>query len=134
MASYPVAVLKFTWSDSLWTNNIPITLTNTDAVINRLFLPFSWPGIAGYWQQCSFGTIDLTGSQIFPWRKLNNMPTPTMGGQYGRGRVIAQAVQQAQAEGWPLDQFFAIVVWVAPSATNPQDSGSGPSRFQGKWP
>lgn len=133
MASYPMAILKFTWSDSPWTNDIPNNLTYTDAVINRLFLPFSWPGIAGYWQQCSFATINLEGNQIFPWRKLDNMTAPTMPGQYSRGQVIAQAVKQAQDEQWPLDQFVGIVVWVAPSANNPQDAGSGASRLQGKW-
>lgn len=54
-------------------------------------------------------------------------------GQYTRGQLIAQAVKQAKDEEWPLDQFKGIVLWVAPSAVNPQDAGSGAQSINGKW-
>jgi hypothetical protein len=134
MASYPIAILKFSWADTPYTNDTPNNLTYSDAVINRLFFPLSsWWGIAQYWQYCTFGTINLQGSQVFPWRKLAGMNAPTAPGQYLRGQLINQAVKQAKDEGWPLDQFKGIVLWVAPSAINPQDAGSGGQTINGKW-
>ena len=98
-----------------------------------MFLPLSpWWGIATYWEHCSYGTIDLKGSEIFPWRKLNGFPTPTSAGMYGRGAIAAQAIAQGRAEGWPLDDFQGVVVWVAPSMTFPQDAGSSPDPIDGK--
>jgi hypothetical protein len=134
MGSFAMAVLKFSWDDTPFTNDAPNGLSYSDVVLSRLFFPFStaWWGIASYWQYCSFGTINLEGSQIFPWRKLTNMKAPTGPGQYTRFQLIDQAVKQAKAEAWPLDQFQGIVLWVAPSASNPQDAGSGPQSVDGK--
>ncbi|MBI3802578.1 MAG: hypothetical protein HY282_02310 [Nitrospirae bacterium] len=134
MGSYPMAVLKFSWADTPYTNATPNNLTDSDAVINRLFFPLSlsWWGIAEYWQYCTFGTINLQGTQVFPWRKLSGMNAPTGPGQYTRFQLINQAVKQATAEGWPLDQFKGIVLWVAPTASNPQDAGSGAQSINGK--
>ena len=63
MAAYPIAVLKFSWADTPYTNDTPNNLTYSDAVINRLFFPLSsWWGIAQYCQYCTFGTINLQSS------------------------------------------------------------------------
>lgn len=135
MAQYPVAVLKFMWADTPYINGIPANLTYSDAVINRLFFPLSqaWWGVANYWTYCSFGTINLEGTQVFPWRKLDGINAPTASNQYSREQLINQAISQAKNEGWPLDDFTSIVLWVAPSASNPQDAGSGPYTIDGKW-
>ncbi|MGH3473810.1 MAG: hypothetical protein ACRDOT_02745 [Aeromicrobium sp.] len=133
MAFYRVAVLKCTWSDTVYNGSTPQGLTFDDWVLNRLFLPLSpWWGVATYWEHCSYGTINLQGSEIFPWRKLDGFPAPTAAGMYGRFALAQQAVKQAKAEGWPLDQFDAVVVWVAPSITFPQDAGSTPALLDGK--
>jgi hypothetical protein len=133
MAAYRMAVLKCTWSDTPFNGSVPQGLLYDDWVLNRMFLPLSpWWGIATYWEHCSYGTIDLTGSEIFPWRALKGFPTPTTTGTYLRGAVAQQAVSQAKAEGWPLDAFDGIVVWVAPSAAMPQDAGSSPTSIGGK--
>ncbi|MBI5668702.1 MAG: hypothetical protein HZC41_11905 [Chloroflexi bacterium] len=135
MSAYKVAVLKFTWSDTQWIDDHPGTQLYSDEVINRLFLPLQqWWGIARYWQDCSFGTINLEGSQIFPWRKLNNLPTPTQANQYGRDQVLKQAVKQALDEGWPLNEFTGIVVWVN-HVSPPQDAGGTGFQKDGRtWP
>ena len=133
MVMYRMAVLKCTWSDTVMNGSTPGGLTYDDWVLNRMFLPLSpWWGIATYWEHCSYGTIDLKGSEIFPWRKLNGFPAPTSAGMYGRGAIAAQAIAQGRAEGWPLDDFQGVVVWVAPSMTFPQDAGSSPDTIDGK--
>lgn len=39
MASYPLAVLKFSWADTPYTNDRPNGLTYSDVVVNRAVLP-----------------------------------------------------------------------------------------------
>jgi hypothetical protein len=132
MAGYKVAVLKCTWSDTPFTGTTPQGLAYDDWVLNRMFLPLQpWWGVASFWQHCSYGMINLEGSQIFPWRRLTGFPTP-VGMAYLRGAVAQQAVTQAKKEGWPLDDFQHLVIWVAPSVTNPQDAGSSPETIDGK--
>ncbi|WP_433300993.1 hypothetical protein ACQP2F_04820 [Actinoplanes sp. CA-030573] len=131
-----MAVLKFAWSDTPFQGDTPIGLSYDDNVLNRLFFPLGtpWWGIGQYWEYCSYGAIDVRGTQVFPWRKLAGFNAPPAGVNYLRGAIAAQAVKQALDEGWPLDDFRGIVVWVAPSASNPQDAGSSPSKLNGKWP
>jgi hypothetical protein len=132
-----MAVLKFSWSDTVYTGDTPNGLIYSDAVINRLFFPLStsWWGVAQYWRHTSYGIINLEGTQVFPWRKLTGFPAPTMPGVlYTRFQLINQAVTQAKAEGWPLDDFKGIVLWVAPLTAISQDAGSDANRIDGKWP
>ena len=44
MASYPIAVLKFSWADTPYTNDTPNNLTYSDVILNRLFFPSHSPG------------------------------------------------------------------------------------------
>jgi hypothetical protein len=131
MIEYPLAVLKFTWSDTPWQGGRPLGLAYDDALVNRLFLPLarSW-GVAGYWSQATFDLLNLEGSEVFPWRKLDNLPAPTPAGRYLREQVAGQAIRQAQAEEWPLDRFKGIVVMVAP---RDPDSDAGATVVD-RWP
>jgi hypothetical protein len=121
---YPLAILKFTWSDTPWANGAPVGIAYDDAVLNRLYLPLEqeW-GVAGYWRRGTFDLINLEGSEVFPWRALTNLPRPTPAMPRTREAVISQALQQAQAEGWPLGNFKGIVVVVAPGSPS-QDAGA----------
>jgi hypothetical protein len=99
VVDYPLAILKFTWTDAPWQGNAPVGMQYTDAMINRMFLPLEldW-GVAGYWRRATYGLINLEDSEVFPWRKLQNMNSPSMAFALGgRGPVVAQAVNQALA-------------------------------------
>jgi len=131
MIEYPLAILKFTWSDTPWQGGRPLGLVYDDTLVNRLYLPLaqSW-GVAGYWSQATFGLLNLEGGEVFPWRKLDNLPAPTPARRYLRDEVAGQAIRQALAEGWPLDGFKGIVVIVAPRDL---DSDAG-ATFIDRWP
>jgi len=113
MVDYPLAILKFTWSDTPWVNGQPSGVPYSDALINRLYLPLEqeW-GVAGFWRRATFDLLNLEGSEVFPWRKLMGLSGAVA--HDDRRVVIANAITVAKAEGWPLERFKGIVVLVAP--------------------
>ena len=129
MLDYPLAILKVTWSDTPWENGLPKGLLYNEALINRLYLPLEqyW-GVAGFWRRGTFGQLNLEGSEVFPWRRLENMPGPTV--WRDRVDVIQKAIDQGVAEGWPLNEFKGIVVLVGPRSANQDAGGWG----YGQWP
>ena len=130
MTVYPMAILKFCWSDAPFAGEGPSERNIDDNVVNRLFLPLSpWWSVAGYWQGTSFDTIQMEANEVFPWRRLEGFPKPTTANQYDRRQVIPKAVEQALAEGWPLDQFKGIVVWMPLGGAPSQDGGGRRQRM-----
>ncbi|HEX9039965.1 MAG TPA: hypothetical protein VF838_02945 [Trebonia sp.] len=127
-----MAVIKCTWADTAWDGARPAAQLYSDEVINRLFLPndYMW-GIASFWQNTSFGSLDLTGSEVFPWVKLG-LPTPAPGAApIDRGTVAQAGLAAAQRAGFPLDDFQGLIFWVV--GGSPQDGGASPSRLAGRW-
>lgn len=115
MIEMPVAVFKVTWSDTPWINGRPVGIPYDDNLINHLYLPLErgW-GVSGFWREASFGLINLERSEVFPWRKLEGIATPTAAMPVTREAVIEKIKAQATAEGWPLHKFKAFVVLIGP--------------------
>ncbi len=107
MSSKPVAILRFKWKD--FANVQPAW---PDNAYTGCFLPIRPGGVARYWQDCTFGLIDLTGSIVYPWRVLDiNKPDRT----FDRTLVVANAIERGLDEGFPLHDFGYVIVMVIPN-------------------
>ena len=63
-----------------------------------------------YFSDCSHGQLDLTGTQVFGWFKLNKSVADYNGPGGGRAQLIQWARAAAVAKGVNLDPFFSTIV------------------------
>lgn len=84
-------------------------------------------GVYDYWKDISFGTIDLSGSQIFgpftmqySFFKEGNLVLPGYGKP--RNTWVNEAIRLAKENAVPLSQFYGVIAVVN---SNPDDSHDG---------
>ena len=107
MSSKPVAILRFKWRD--FANVQP---TWPDNAYTGCFLPIRPSGASRYWQDCTFGLLDLTGSIVYPWRVLDlDKPNSLL----DRRILLPHAIEKGLDEGFPLHDFGYVVAMVIPN-------------------
>ena len=107
MISKPVAILRFKWKD--FANIQPAW---PDNAYTGCFLPIRPSGASRYWQDGTFGLIDLTGSIVYPWRVLDlDKPNDTL----DRAIVLTHAIEKGLDEGFPLHDFHYVIAMVIPN-------------------
>jgi len=126
MTPMPIAILRCKWKDHA--HAVP---TWPDSAYTGCFLPIRPLGVARYWQDCTFGLLNLEDSVVYPWRVLDlNKPTGFM----NRSVVLTNAIECCLDHGFPLHQFRCVIVVVIPSAAGVLDGGSqGISTRGGYW-
>lgn len=136
MVAKPVAVLRFKWKD--FANAQPAW---PDHAYTGCFLPIRPSGASRYWQDCTFGLINLEGSVVFPWRVLGiDKPNVSL----DRRVVLPHAIERGLDEGFPLHDFKYVLAMVIPNIPGvnaqgqqywPIDGGGAPgvSTRGGTW-
>lgn len=84
-----------------------------DNAYTGCYMPIRPGGASRYWQDCTFGLLNLGDSAVFPWRVLD-IDTPTAGA-LARATVITRAIEMGLDDGFPLHQFPCVVVVVIPN-------------------
>jgi hypothetical protein len=102
-------------------------------------------GVFDYWKDISYGAIDLTGSKVFGWWKMQYSyfkdalnPSGKCGSGQQRCAWITEAKRLAKENGVDLSPFYGVI---AVMNANADDSAAGgnlalgvsPNWGQGKW-
>ena len=78
-------------------------------------------GVVDYWKDVSYGSIDLTGSKVFGWYRMQY--SFFKDGTAGRATWIAEAKRLMQAAGEDLSQFYGIIAVVNGNVDDSSDGG-----------
>jgi Gametolysin peptidase M11 len=90
-------------------------------------------GLFDFWRDVSYGTIDLTGSEVFGWYTMkysfvHDGLDPLKNGRQGRFAWISEAIRLAAENGVDLSRFYAVIAVVN---ANVDDSNAGRNTAMG---
>lgn len=119
--NFKLAILRFKWKDQQQANFIW-----NDNQFNNIFTPQQYVlGVTKYWQDCTFGFLNLQGSKVFEDIYIHDLNfLNSSGSQNDRTEIIQKAVQKVELLGKLLDVYNGVVVVLPLSLTGSADAGA----------